>query len=99
MDIARLTAKQKRLKDWLLAAEEECQDARLQRDFEQNLKTYAALLKKAWETGSVDSNLESEMTNLERKLSDQNDEVRLRVVPRAQRAGSQAHSSAATKHQ
>ena len=80
--LARLAAKQKRLKDWRAFAASEIQDAGVLRKTEEMLKQYSTVLAEAWESRELTAEGEARIANLERQLEQLNEEARMRVVGR-----------------
>lgn len=83
METASLAAKQKRANDWsAFIAEGGVQDPTLRQTFEARLTTFRAVLKRVWEAGTVSSTDAAEIADLERQLTQLDEEARVRVVGR-----------------
>ena len=91
MDLATLSAKQKRANDWAdFIAAGEVHDRNIKASMEERLTTFRAALKRVWEAESVSAADEAAIEDLERQLVQLSEEARLRVVGR-QAKGSCCH--------
>lgn len=83
MDLATLSAKQKRANDWAdFIAAGEVHDSQIKSAMEERLAAFRAALKRVWEAESISAADEAAIEDLERQLVQLNEEARLRVVGR-----------------
>lgn len=86
MKIATLPIRQKRFKDWSVFAEKEISDPAIKSACQHKLRSYGDLLVKCFEAAEVSDNQELALLSLERELELLNEEARLSVVPKGNRA-------------
>ena len=86
LPLARIEAKQKRLKDWYqrLDSVVECNDLRIK--IVDGLKSYRNLLARCFEAGEVTPDLFSQIEDLERQLETFFEDARVSPVARHERA-------------
>ena len=81
-DLSRLAAKQKRLKDWTLFANNEVSDQQLKQRTTRALAQFQQALSSCWEKNEVTASDIQRIEDLERQLEQLNDEARLQVGTR-----------------
>ena len=85
MDLSTLAAKAKRANDWSeFIAAGGAQDKTVRAAIEARLTAFRAALKKVWDAGSASAEDAALISDLERQLTQLNEEARLRVVGKAQ---------------
>ena len=77
MEMHRLAAKQKRIREWSKALESCVNNEGLRVSIVDTLKNYRNLLAKCWEAGAISSQEQSDVEDLERQLEGLFDELRL----------------------
>lgn len=88
MDLATLSAKQKRANDWAnFIAAGEAHDPMIRAAIEQRLTAFRGALKRVWEAGNFSAADEATIEDLERQLVQLNEEARVRVIGRRTKRG------------
>jgi hypothetical protein len=79
MDLARIAALQKRIKDWSLLAKELGGESPVEKEIIEKLHSLRNLIATAWEQKSFPSDVVNQIKNLEHKLEELHDDARLQV--------------------
>lgn len=83
MELSSFAARQKRARDWEAFAREQCQDPAIQTEIIAAVREYRLALTQCWEEQRVSPEAAAKIADLERRLTQLNEEARLRVVGRA----------------
>ncbi len=84
MDLSRLAAFQKRLRDWeeYLSSPLNVHSTVLRQDILNSLQEYKSVLASCWENSSVTPADEAKLKDIERDLDRMHEDARLTVIPR-----------------
>jgi hypothetical protein len=85
MDLATISAKQKRVKDWMEGLETTVQDRNLREKTADVLKQYRSVLFRCWDAQAINATDAQQIADLERQLERLNEEARMTVVPSGKR--------------
>lgn len=81
MDLSRLSAEEKRLKDWQHFIDSEDMNPDVKNTFRDEIKAFRNLLARLWEQESVSEQDQHQLLDMRRKLSQLMEEARLLSRP------------------